>query len=54
MLQEATQLMVENEFLIDRRKLFQGLKYIIVITPERAEETQGTWEGKLNHIKSIM
>ena len=54
MLKELTQIMRENEFLINRKKLFTKAKYIIVVSNETAEETQHSWEGRLNYLRNFI
>jgi hypothetical protein len=54
MLKELANIMVENEMLINRKRLFGDAKYIIVIQEEQAEESSVTWEGKLNTLKKYM
>ena len=55
MLREIAQMIRENEFLFSRKKVFKRSKYIIVIEPEKAEgEGKGSWEGKLNQLKTFI
>jgi hypothetical protein len=54
MLKELANIMVENEQLLDRKKVFGDAKYIIIIQSERAEESNVSWEGKLQHLKKYM
>lgn len=44
--------MLENEFIYNRKSIFKGMKYIMVIKTETAESSGGgSWEGKLNTLK---
>jgi hypothetical protein len=55
MLQEFSSIMRENEFLFSRKRVFNNIKYIIVIQPEKAEGgVTSTWEGKLNQLKRFL
>jgi membrane-associated HD superfamily phosphohydrolase len=54
MLKELANIMVENEQLLDRKKVFGDAKYIIIIQSERAEESNVSWEGRLQHLKKYM
>ncbi|CAI2365026.1 unnamed protein product [Moneuplotes crassus] len=53
-LKEFASTMIENEFLLNRARLFSSAKYIIVIQEEKADESGITWEGKLKFLKKIM
>ena len=39
--------MVENQFLVNRNRVFKGKKYIVVIEEERAEDSFDSWEGRV-------
>ena len=54
MLKELAKLMVENEVLINRKKLFGDAKYIIIIQEEKAEESVLSWRGRLKQLKTFM
>mmetsp|Transcript_12932 Transcript_12932/g.14849 ORF Transcript_12932/g.14849 Transcript_12932/m.14849 type:complete len:237 (+) Transcript_12932:5334-6044(+) len=55
MLQEFACIMRENEFMFSRKRVFNGVKYIVVIKPERAEGgITSSWEGKLNQLKRFL
>ena len=54
MLKELASIMVENEMLINRSRVFGDAKYIIVIQEEKAEESVISWEGRLQHLKKYM
>lgn len=54
MFKELASIMEENENLINRKRLFGDVKYIIIIQEERAEESQESWEGSLNYLKKSM
>lgn len=55
MLQEFASIMRENEFLINRKSLFRGIKYMVIVQPEKAEGGVTTsWEGKLNQLKRFL
>lgn len=55
MLQEFSSIMRENEFLFNRKSIFKGIKYIVVIEPEKADgETGSDWEGRLNQLKKFL
>ena len=55
LLKELSQMIRENEFLLSRKRVFKRSKYVIVIEPEKAEgEGKGTWEGKLNQLKTFI
>lgn len=53
-LKELSSIMLENEMLINRKKIFGDAKYIIVIQEEKAEESTASWEGRLQHLKKFM
>ena len=54
MLKELTSIMVENEMLINRNRIFGDAKYIIIIQEEKVEESEVSWEGKLQYLKKLM
>jgi hypothetical protein len=55
MLKEFTEMMIENEYLFNRKKLFKGMNYIIVIQNEKASQSGGfSWEGKINYLKKFI
>lgn len=54
MLKELANIMVENEMLLNRNKIFGDAKYIIVIQEEKAEEAGVSWEGRLQYLKKSM
>lgn len=54
MLKELANIMVENEMLINRKRVFGDAKYIIVIQEEKAEESSVSWEGRLQVLKKFM
>lgn len=54
MLQELTAIMCENEMLVNRKIAFGDSRYIIVIQPEKADESNESWEGKLQYLKKYM
>lgn len=51
MLKELASIMMENENLINRDRMFGDSKYIIVIQEEKAEGSHESWEGQLQKIK---
>lgn len=51
---ELASIMVENEILINRARVFYDAKYIIVIQEEKADEGVIGWEGRLQYVKKIM
>ena len=53
-LKETASIMVENEFLINRERLFKGAKYIIIIEEDRAEQRELSWDGRLKRLKDHM
>lgn len=54
-LKEIASLMLENEFTYNRKSIFKGMKYIMVIKTETAEsQGGGSWEGKLNTLKKSL
>lgn len=55
MLQEFSSIMRENEFMISRKRLFRGIRYMVIVQPEKAEGGITTsWEGKLNQLKRFL
>jgi len=54
MLKEFAGIMVENELLFNRSKVFKDAKYIIVIQEEKADESSASWEGRLQYLKKFM
>jgi hypothetical protein len=55
MLQEFASIMRENEFIVSRKRIFKGIKYMVVVQPEKAEGGVTTsWEGKLNQLKRFL
>ena len=54
MLKELALIMSENEILVDRSKVFEHAKYIIVITKDTPEQESYSWDGRLNRIKSFL
>ena len=54
MLKELASIMVENEMLINRHRMFGEAKYIIIIQEEKADESEVSWEGKLQYLKKYM
>jgi hypothetical protein len=55
MLQEFSQIMRENEFMLNRKRIFKDTKYIVIIQPETAEGGMtSSWEGKLNQLKRFL
>lgn len=54
MLKEFAGIMVENELLLDRGKVFKDAKYIIVVQEEKADESTASWEGRLQYLKKFM
>jgi hypothetical protein len=54
MLKELAALMVENELLVNRTKIFGDAKYIILIQEEKADVSAENWNGRLNHLKKFM
>ena len=55
MLQEFASIIRENEFLVNRHKMFKDVKYIVIVQPEQAEGGVSTsWEGKLNQLKRFL
>ena len=53
-LKETASIMVENEFLINRERLFGEVKYIIVIEEDKAEQSETSWDGKLQKLKDYI
>lgn len=46
--------MVENEFLVNREKVFKECKHVVVIKEEeRAENVEG-WEGRMNYLRTFI
>jgi len=55
MLQEFCNIIRENEFTMSRKRLFSGIKYMIIVQPETNEGGVTTsWEGKLNQLKRFL
>jgi transient receptor potential cation channel subfamily V protein 6 len=54
LLKEIVQIMVENEYLISRKRLFKNVKYLIVISEEKAESGKMSFKGKLEYLKVFM
>ena len=54
MLRELALMMVENEFLFNRSRIFKDAKYIIVAQEEKISSTKDSWEGKMKYLKSVM
>jgi len=53
-LKEFAGIMIENELLLNRKKVFKDSKYIIVIQEEKADESTASWEGRLQYLKKTM
>ena len=53
-LRELAGIMVENELLLNRKKVFGDAKYIIVIQEQKAEDTTDSWEGRLKYLRKVM
>jgi hypothetical protein len=55
MLKELTQIMRENEFLFQRKKIFKKFKYIIIVELEKAsDEGSFSWEGRMSFLKKFI
>ena len=54
MLQEVASMMRENHFLLNRKKTFGKYRYIYVISTERGEEENLSWEGRLQYLKKFI
>ena len=54
MLKELVLMILENEFLVSRKRLFNNAKYIVIIEPERVEGKKISWEGKLGQLKNYI
>lgn len=54
LLKEFVVLMVESELLISRNKLFEGKKYIIVVSKEKGEKSSADADSKVGMLKNIM
>jgi len=54
MLRELAIMMVENEFLFNRSRIFKDAKYIIVAQEEKTSGTKDNWEGKMKYLKNVM
>jgi hypothetical protein len=54
-LRDFALIMRENEFLIDRKRLFGNIKYIVVAEPNyEDDEGDNSWEGKLKELKKAI
>ena len=53
-MKELTQMMIENNFLFNRKQAFKNFKYIIVITEEKALTGGTSWEGKISYLKKFV
>ena len=45
-------MIVENSYLVNRRKFYKNSKYIIVVKLEKAGEEGSSWEGQIAKLKS--
>ena len=46
------EIMVENETLISRKRIFGRNKYIIIVTEEKAEAERKAWEGNFGQVRN--
>jgi hypothetical protein len=54
-LREFANIMRENEFLINRKRLFGNIKYIVVAEPNYDEEEgDSSWKGRLKELKNAI
>ena len=52
MWREFCGIMVENEKLLNRKKMFKNCKYIIVVKEEEADGIDEDWEGQVGELLS--
>lgn len=52
-LREHLQLIVENDFLFDRQRIFKDLKYIIAVIDDLKDEQEDEVMGQLDELKSV-
>ena len=53
-LKEITGTMQENEFLFNRERTWNNVRYIIMVQSEQAENAAPSWEGRLAAMKRLI
>ena len=54
LLKEMAIMMSENEILINRKKVFKDMKYLIVIQKVLSKHKKDGWGGRLNYVNNII
>lgn len=54
MLKELASIMIENDAIISREKVFKDSKYIIVVSELKADQREISWEGRLKRLRDFM
>ena len=54
LLKEMAIMMSENEILVNRKKVFKDMKYLIVIQKVLSKKKNSGWGGRLNYVNNII